>query len=229
MICVPPRLAIPVSILDVRLRRSSAPHDPAGHELLVAAIDVGGTMMKAGIWDTAGRRRRSRPPYYFELRSRWTWRSSSSAEESQRPSRPYSLRFVPPSLRVSLARGTAHITLVTDAIQAAGLGDGTYHIGDVPVRVNRGRAVLADGSSLAGSTLTMDRAVANMMRFAGVPLTDGIQMASRTPADVLGLTRKGRLESGCDADLVVLTPGLDVEARWLVARGSTASRILHPS
>lgn len=127
----------------------------------------------------------------------------------------------PAALRTAWrARGNDGIVLVTDAIAGAGLGDGDYELGDQPIQVRVGHAHLADDSTLAGSTLTLDAAVANMVRLAGASVADAIRMATRTPADVLGLARKGRLEAGCDADLVVLTEGLDVEATMIAGRWS---------
>jgi N-acetylglucosamine-6-phosphate deacetylase len=109
-------------------------------------------------------------------------------------------------------KGTEGTVLVTDAMAAAGLGDGAYRIGDLPVRVRDGRAELDDGSgTLAGSTLTMGAAVRNAVALAGVALADALAMASATPARLLGLQeRKGALAAGHDADLVVLGDGLEV-------------------
>lgn len=100
---------------------------------------------------------------------------------------------------------------VTDAIAAAGLGEGEYEIGGLPVRVVGGVAELVDGSSLAGSTLTMDAAVRNAV-LAGVRLPDAVRAASETPARVLGRRERiGRIAPGADADLVVLDSALTVE------------------
>jgi N-acetylglucosamine-6-phosphate deacetylase len=64
--------------------------------------------------------------------------------------------------------------------------------------------------TLAGSILTLDRAVANVVRLAGVRVEDALRMAGEAPARALGLTRKGRIAPGCDADLVLLGEGLEV-------------------
>jgi N-acetylglucosamine-6-phosphate deacetylase len=110
-------------------------------------------------------------------------------------------------------KGAGRSVLVTDAMSAAGLGDGEYRIGDLPVRVRGGRAELADSETLAGSTLTMGAAVRNAVRLAGLPLADALRMASATPARVLGLEgSKGALAPGFDADLVVLDDALAVTA-----------------
>ncbi|MHB9027587.1 MAG: N-acetylglucosamine-6-phosphate deacetylase [Candidatus Latescibacterota bacterium] len=96
--------------------------------------------------------------------------------------------------------------LVTDAMSPTGLPDGEYDSLGMKVRSDRGRLSLADHpETLAGSVLTMDRAVANMINMVGLGISDAVVMASTTPAAVLGLeNRKGRLEPGYDADITVL-------------------------
>jgi N-acetylglucosamine-6-phosphate deacetylase len=116
------------------------------------------------------------------------------------------------------AKGARATVLVTDAIAAAGLGDGSYHLGDTPIEVRAGRAQTPAGT-LAGSTLTMDAAVRNACAW-GVPLAEALAMASTTPARVLGLgRRKGAVAVGHDADLTVLDAelravGTLVGGRW---------------
>jgi N-acetylglucosamine-6-phosphate deacetylase len=110
----------------------------------------------------------------------------------------------PAILRLALqAKGASSIALVTDAMRGAGLPDGRYSLGGLPVVVAEGSARLEDGR-LAGSVLTMDRAVANMAEVAGLPLEEAWTMASQVPARVLGLSdRKGAIAEGMDADLAV--------------------------
>lgn len=88
------------------------------------------------------------------------------------------------------------------------MGDGTYLFGGHEVKVSQGIAKLADGT-LASSTITMNQALEKTVR-AGIPLHDAIVMATRTPADVLGLTNKGRLAPGADADIVLLNERFEV-------------------
>lgn len=105
---------------------------------------------------------------------------------------------------VAKAKGSSGTVLVTDAMRAAGLPDGHYELGGQHVIVSRGEARL-DTGVLAGSTLTMDAAVRNMIKFAGVPLHAAISMASSTPARLIGMgDRKGLIEPGMDADIVLL-------------------------
>ena len=109
------------------------------------------------------------------------------------------------------AAGAHRIALITDAMVAAGVGDGEYTLGSLSVHVRDGEARLADGDSLAGSTLTMDNALRNAVRLAGVSLPDAAVSASLTPARALGVAdRVGSLEVGKQADLVVLDADLRV-------------------
>jgi N-acetylglucosamine-6-phosphate deacetylase len=109
------------------------------------------------------------------------------------------------------AAGAHRIALITDAIVAAGVGDGEYSLGSLTVQVRAGEARLTDGDSLAGSTLTMDNALRNAVRLAGVSLVDAAVSASLTPARALGLAERiGSLEAGKQADLVVLDEDLRV-------------------
>jgi N-acetylglucosamine-6-phosphate deacetylase len=111
------------------------------------------------------------------------------------------------------AAGAHRVALITDAIVAAGMADGEYPLGPLTVRVRDGEARLAEGESLAGSTLTMDAALRNTVRLAGVPLVDAVVSASLTPARALGLAdRIGSIEVGKQADLVVLDRDLRVRA-----------------
>ena len=105
--------------------------------------------------------------------------------------------------------GASRVALITDAMAATGLGDGEYYEGRVVVE--NGQAMLADKSSIAGSTLTMDRAVRRVVQCSGVSLQDAITAASATPARILGLGRtRGTLSPGARADLVAMSADLTV-------------------
>jgi N-acetylglucosamine-6-phosphate deacetylase len=102
------------------------------------------------------------------------------------------------------AAGADRVALVTDAMDAAGNGDGDYVLGDLAVNVSDGVARLVDGGTIAGSTLTMDAAFRFVVE-AGSSVPDAAVMASTTPARLLGLDDQvGSLAAGLDADLVVL-------------------------
>lgn len=102
------------------------------------------------------------------------------------------------------SKGKDAIILITDALRAKGLPDGHYELGEQSFSKKEQTCYL-DSGVLAGSVLTMDQAVRNMVRFTGCSLAEAVQMASLNPARLLGLTqKKGSIAPGKDADLVVL-------------------------
>ncbi len=107
--------------------------------------------------------------------------------------------------------GPSRLAVVTDAIAAAGLGDGDYELGPIKVIVEGDRASDSTGR-LAGSTLTMDQAVRNLVDFAGCSKAEAFGAASAVPARALGLTDRGELTAGARADLVVLDESMKVVA-----------------
>ncbi len=102
------------------------------------------------------------------------------------------------------AKGPEKTVLITDAISATGMPDGRYRLGSFEVDVRDGKCMAGD--KLAGSVLTMDRAVRNLARFAKWNLPQAASAASRNPARVAGIANKGVLAEGANADFVVLTP-----------------------
>jgi len=109
------------------------------------------------------------------------------------------------------AKEIGKIVLITDAMRATSKPEGTYKLGGQEVTVAKGQARLKNGT-LAGSVLTMDKAVRNLITKVGVSLTEAIQMATFNPAKCLGAEdKKGSLEPGKDADIVVLDKKLEVE------------------
>jgi len=123
----------------------------------------------------------------------------------------------PPVVQIFLrAKGIERAVLITDAISATGMPDGTYQLGPIQVETKDGKCT-ANGS-LAGSVLTMDRAVRNVMQFARWNLKDAIRAATLNAARAAGLPGKeGVLTSGASADFVVLSPAGEV--RKTVVRG----------
>ncbi|UBU14401.1 N-acetylglucosamine-6-phosphate deacetylase [Nonomuraea gerenzanensis] len=108
--------------------------------------------------------------------------------------------------------GPGRTALITDAMSATGLGDGDYVLGSMAVRVSDGVARLVEGGSIAGSTLTMDVAFRRGVQELGMSLPDAVQVASLTPARLLGLAdRIGSIAVGKAADLVVLSDSLEVD------------------
>ncbi|MGA6985398.1 MAG: N-acetylglucosamine-6-phosphate deacetylase [Terriglobales bacterium] len=104
---------------------------------------------------------------------------------------------------VAKAKGPEQTVLITDAISATGMPEGRYRLGSLEVDVRDGKCMV-DGK-LAGSVLTMDRAVRNLVRFAEWDLASAVASASQNPARVARIANKGVLAAGADADFVVLS------------------------
>jgi N-acetylglucosamine-6-phosphate deacetylase len=120
------------------------------------------------------------------------------------------------------AKGPEGVTLVTDALRPTGLDSGDFTIGGRPATVVDGVVRLMDGT-MAGSMLTMDAALRNLMRASGGTLEELWPTASRNGAVAAGAgDRKGSLAPGMDADLVVVGP--DVDVRMTVVQGRVVHR-----
>lgn len=118
----------------------------------------------------------------------------------------------PAALNVALrSKGPERTVLVTDAIAAAGATPGRYALAGVEVISDGQTARLADGT-LAGSTLTLDRAVRVMTSLAGARLEDALAMASTVPASAIGLADTGRIAVGQTADLALWSSNMEVTA-----------------
>ena len=114
------------------------------------------------------------------------------------------------------AKGHERVTLVSDGLSATGMPDGKYMLGGFEVTVTNGVCRNAAGI-LAGSTLTLDRALRNIVNL-GVPLADAVRMLTLNPASLLGIEfKKGSLRVGADADVLLLDHSLRVTDVW--ARG----------
>jgi N-acetylglucosamine-6-phosphate deacetylase len=112
-------------------------------------------------------------------------------------------------------KGSAGISLVTDAMSAMGMPPGPYSIGGQDVLVDDTCARLKD-KKLAGSILTMDQAVRNMVAYTSCSIAQAIQMASSVPAEVLGMGDcLGHLKEGYPANIVLLDESLHVQATFV--------------
>ncbi len=126
---------------------------------------------------------------------------------------------VHPAVLRLLARlkGVERTVLVTDAMRAAGLEDGVYDLGGQDITVEGGIARTASGS-LAGSTLTLNQAVKNMVQLAGLAIPQAVAMATTTPAASLGLAGQiGSLQPGAQADVILVDE--DFQVRLAVIQG----------
>jgi N-acetylglucosamine-6-phosphate deacetylase len=122
------------------------------------------------------------------------------------------------------AKGARGISLVTDATAGAGSPNGTrFSLFGNDCIVEDGVCLLADGSALAGSASRMIDLVRTLVRDVDVALHEAIAMATKNPAHEIGLEGKGRLEAGADADLVVISPELEI-VRTFVAGEEIFSR-----
>jgi N-acetylglucosamine-6-phosphate deacetylase len=118
------------------------------------------------------------------------------------------VHLAPETVKATFLAARERFCLVTDAVQAAGLGDGSYRLGDRTIHVADGAARLADGT-LAGSVGTMDQAVRNLVEL-GATVAEAVGAATRAPATLLGNPDLGRLVEGGVADVVVLDEELRV-------------------
>ena len=109
-------------------------------------------------------------------------------------------------------KGAGRVIAVTDSIMAAGLPDGNYHLGVNEVIVEKGDAKLASNGVRAGSTLTQNLALRNLLAFTGLSLEEVLPMLTENPARLIGVyDRKGSIAEGKDADLVLLNENNEVD------------------
>ncbi|WP_394432960.1 N-acetylglucosamine-6-phosphate deacetylase [Streptomyces sp. SGAir0957] len=119
-------------------------------------------------------------------------------------------------------KGGERVAFITDAMDAAGFGDGRYMLGPMEVEVKDSVARLVEGGSIAGSTLTLDRAFKRAVTIDRLAVEDVVRAISANPARLLGVDDKvGSLEPGKDADLVVLDAEFDLKGvmrkgEWIV-------------
>jgi N-acetylglucosamine-6-phosphate deacetylase len=119
------------------------------------------------------------------------------------------------AMRVLLqAKGPERMILVSDGISATGMPDGNYMLGKLEVTVSGGICRNSEGK-LAGSTLTLDRALRNIVGLR-IPFADAVRMLTLNPAALLGIEfKKGALRTGADADILLLDEGLQLTNVWV--------------
>lgn len=118
------------------------------------------------------------------------------------------------AMRILLqAKGAGGVILISDGLSATGMPDGKYMLGKLEITVSGGVCRNSEGK-LAGSTLTLDRALRNVVAL-GIPLQDALRMLTANPAKLLGIEfKKGALRTGADADIVLLDENLQVTNVW---------------
>jgi N-acetylglucosamine-6-phosphate deacetylase len=183
---------------------ASLGHSEADYDITLAAIDAGATH--------ATHLFNAMPPLHH--RSPGLAAACLNEPEIHAEVIADGIHMAPEMVRLAIrSKGPDRVALITDAMAAVGRPDGTYTLGKNKVIVRGDICLLEDGVTIASSMLTMNRAVANAMRFAAVPLTDAVRMATLVPAQVAGCAeRKGSLEIGKDADLALLHSDFSVAA-----------------
>lgn len=126
---------------------------------------------------------------------------------------------------VYMMKGRDGLILISDAMMAAGLQDGKYKLGIQDVYVKGSEARLKDGA-LAGSVLTLNKAVYNVVHLVGVPLLDAVKMASLNPAQAAGCAdTKGSIEKGKDADIIIFDK--NVKIKEVIKKGNICNLCIH--
>lgn len=199
---------------------ASVGHSDADYEMALAAIDAGATH--------ATHLFNGMPP----LHHRKPGLAAAVLNERELIAEviPDGLHLAPETVRLAVrAKGPDGIALITDATAAVGRPDGEHTLGSHRVIVKGDLCLLPDGT-IAGSMLTMNRAAGNAVAFTGCSLAEAIHMATLVPARIAGVAdRKGSLEAGKDADLVLLRPDFTVaatmiEGRWAYESSDSAFR-----
>uniref|UniRef100_A0A1B6M6N7 N-acetylglucosamine-6-phosphate deacetylase n=1 Tax=Graphocephala atropunctata TaxID=36148 RepID=A0A1B6M6N7_9HEMI len=125
----------------------------------------------------------------------------------------------PAALRIAWHAHPKGVVLVTDAISALGLPEGTHHLGELSVEVKEGKAFIAGTSTLCGSIASMDQCVRFFRHAASCSVVEALEAASLHPARALGLdATKGTLSFNADADFVLLSEDLRVKSTWIAGR-----------
>lgn len=116
--------------------------------------------------------------------------------------------------------GNDRLVLISDSMEATGMPDGDYSIAGNPVKVKNGKALTPEGA-LAGSTLSLDTALKNLMKFAGISLADALPCVTVNPAREIGVfDTVGSIEVGKQADILILSSLDDPTVEHIILRGT---------
>lgn len=125
----------------------------------------------------------------------------------------------PSALRIAHRAHPDGLVLVTDAISALGLPEGTHHLGELSIQVTHDKAYIAGTSTLCGSIASMDTCVRFFKKAASCSTVEALEAATLHPAKAIGIeSKKGTLNYGADADFVFLGDDLDVWSTWISGR-----------
>ena len=184
-------------------------HTAATFEQARAAIDAGATLLTHTFNGMPGVHHRAPGPVLAFVEDPGGWLEVINDGVHVRPE----------VIRMLCRLAPGRVALVSDAMAAAGVGDGRYRLGNLDVDVAEGVARLTGGKSLAGSTLTLDVAVARAVQDVGLTPLAAIEAATAIPAQILGVEdRFGRLEPGYVADAVLFDSDWQVRGVWIDGR-----------
>lgn len=187
----------------------AAGHTAATFEQAQAAIDAGATLLTHTFNAMPGVHHRAPGPVLAFADNPGVWLEVINDGVHVRPE----------VVRMLCRLAPGRVAFASDAMAAAGAGDGRYRIGNLDVEVARGVARLTGRSSIAGSTLTLDVAIARAVQNVGLTPVQAIEAATVIPAQILGVEdRFGRLEPGHVADAVLFDTDWQVRGVWIDGR-----------
>jgi N-acetylglucosamine-6-phosphate deacetylase len=184
-------------------------HTAATLEQTQAAIEAGATLLTHTFNGMPGVHHRAPGPVLAFIENPGSWLEVINDGVHVRPE----------VIRMLCQLAPGRVALVTDAMAAAGAADGRYRLGNLDVDVAKGVARVTGGDSIAGSTITLDVAVARAAQDVGLTPLAAIEAATSIPAQILGVEdRFGRLEPGCVADAVLFDRNWQVRGVWIDGR-----------
>ena len=184
-------------------------HTAATFEQAGAAIDVGATLLTHAFNGMPGPHHRAPGPVLAFVENPDSWLEVINDGVHVRPE----------LIRMLFRLAPGRVALVSDAMAAAGGADGRYRLGGLDVDVAAGVARLTDGHAIAGSTLTLDVAIARAVQDVSLTPLAAIEAATVVPAQILGMAdRFGRLEPGYVADAVLFDGDWQVREVWIDGR-----------
>jgi N-acetylglucosamine-6-phosphate deacetylase len=184
-------------------------HTAAGFEQAQAAIEAGATLLTHAFNGMPGVHHRAPGPVLAFAEYPGGWLEVINDGVHVRPE----------VIRMLCRLAPGRVALVSDAMAAAGVGDGRYRLGNLDVEVAAGVARLTSGKAIAGSTITLDVAVARAVQDVGLTALAAVEAATAIPAQVIGVDdRFGRLEPGYVADAVLFDSDWQVRGVWIDGR-----------